>query len=195
VAVFVAMLVAGCASTSIKSAWFDPGYTGGPFRKILVVGVHGSLADSRVFEDIFTQKLGATGVEGVPGYRIVGSDGAGDEPAWTAAVARSGADGLLTVRLLRVDTQTRITTTMMSGPMLWGPYGGWWGPGMMPVQEVTQYDIASVETTLWDVKSRRVVWAATTDTFNPTTVAKETPGFADLIIEQLVARGLAPAKK
>jgi hypothetical protein len=40
-----------------------------------------------------------------------------------------------------------------------------------------------------------VVWAATTDTFNPTTVAKETPGFADLIIEQLVARGLAPAKK
>ena len=116
-ALVAAVLVAGCASTSIRSAWFDPGYKGGPFRKILVAGVHGNLADSRVFEDIFTQKLGAAGIEGVPGYRFLHSDAAPDEAAWTAAVTRSGADGLLTVRLLRVDTKTRVTTTMMSGPM------------------------------------------------------------------------------
>jgi hypothetical protein len=59
---------------------------------------------------------------------------------------------------------------------------------------VTQYDVASVETNLWSVTTRRVVWAATTDTFNPTTVGRETPGFATLIIDQLVARGLIAAR-
>jgi len=33
-----ALLVAGCAATSIPSAWYDTGYTGGPFRKIVVIG-------------------------------------------------------------------------------------------------------------------------------------------------------------
>jgi len=60
---------------------------------------------------------------------------------------------------------------------------------------VTQYDVANVETNLFDAKSKRVVWAGTTQTFNPRTVAQETPGFAKLIIAQLAARGLiAPSK-
>jgi hypothetical protein len=67
VALLTALLVAGCASTSIRSAWFDASYAGGAFRKILVVGVHGNVADTRVFEDIFAQQLKAAGVDGVPG--------------------------------------------------------------------------------------------------------------------------------
>lgn len=195
VAVAAAALLAGCASTSLKSAWFDSTWSGAAFRRVLVVGSGGNLADVRVFEDIFVQKLKAAGVDGVPGYVFVASDAPLDDAAWNAAVARSAADGLLTVRLLRVDTKTRVSTTMMPGPVMYGPYGGWWGPAMVPVAEVYQYDIASVETTLWDVRSRRVVWAGVTDTLNPTTVARETPAFADLIIGQLAERSLLAATK
>jgi hypothetical protein len=189
-----ALVLAGCASTSIRSAWYDASYSGGPFRKILVVGVHGSLADTRVFEDIFAQKLRAAGVDGVPGYLALPPGVAPGDPAWNAAVEASGADGLLSVRLLRVDTRTQVSTAMVPGPMMWGPYWGWWGPGYVAAPMVTQYDVASVETNLWSVTTRRVVWAATTDTFNPTTVGRETPGFATLIIDQLVARGLIAAR-
>jgi len=56
------------------------------------------------------------------------------------------------------------------------------------VPEVSQYDLANVATNLFDVKTKRVIWAGTTQTYNPTTVATETPGFADLIIGQLAAR-------
>lgn len=191
----LAALLAGCASTSLRSAWFDSTWSGGAFRRVLVVGSGGSFADVRVFEDIFAQRLKAAGVDGVPGYTIIGADAPQDDAAWNAAVGRSGADGLLTVRLLRVDTRTRVTTTMMPGPVLYGPYGGWWGPALVPVPEVYQYDIASVETTLWDVRTRRVVWAGVTDTMNPTTVARETPAFADIIIGQLAERSLLPAGK
>jgi hypothetical protein len=55
---------------------------------------------------------------------------------------------------------------------------------------VSQYQVAHVETTLFDVKTHRVVWGGTTQTFNPTTVRQETPAFADLIIGQLQARGV-----
>ena len=193
-ALAAALLVAACASTSIRSAWFDASYTGGPFRKILVVGVHGNVADTRVFEDIFAQQLKAAGVDGVSGYQVLPAGAAPGDPVWNAAVEVTRADGLLAVRLLHVDTRTQVNTTIVPGPMVWGPYGGWWGPGpgMVAVPQVTQYQVASVETNLWDVKTRRVVWAASTDTFNPTSVQQETPGFAKLIIGQLVARSLVP---
>jgi len=194
--VVVGWALAGCASTTLQSAWVDTSFRGGPFKKIVVVGAGTNLTNRRVFEDIFSQQLVAAGTQAVPGYQVLPDDARANEPAWNAGVAQSGADGLLLVRILGVDTKTTVTTTMVPGPAFYGPYyGGWWGPPMVAVPEVSQYDIANVETNLVDVKSRRVVWAGTTQTFNPTTVAKETPGFAQVIIQQLAARGLiAPVK-
>ena len=190
-----ALMVAACVSTSLQSAWYDTSYQGGAFKRILVVGVGSNIANRRVFEDIFSQRLSATGTQGTPGYQFLADEARANEPGWNAGVAQSGADGLLLVRLLGVDTRTQVYTTMMPGPMYGPYYGSWWGPSMVAVPQVTQYDIAHVETSLFDVKTKRVVWAGTTQTFNPSTVAEETPGFADLIIGQLAARKLIAAPK
>lgn len=198
-------LVAGCQSTSIRSAWFDTSFNAAPFRKIVVVGSVNSVADGRVFEDLFAERLRAAGVEGVAGYTVISDEARIADAAFASAVANTGAQGLLLVRLLGVDTRTQVTTTMVSGGMGWGsgPWGGstwggstWGGPrGMaVPVQEVRQYDLATVEVKLFDVQTRQLVWAATTTTFNPTSVARETPGFADLIIGQLASRAIIQAK-
>jgi hypothetical protein len=190
-----ALMVAACASTSLQSAWYDTSYNGGAFTRVLVVGVGSNVPNRRVFEDIFSQRLSATGTQGIPGYRFLADEARANESGWNAGVAQSGADGLLLVRLLGVDTRTHVYTTMMPGPMYGPYYGPWWGPSMVAVPQVTQYDIAHVEISLFDVKTKRVVWAGTTQTFNPSTVAEETPGFADLIIGQLAARGLIAAPK
>src|SRR5438046_7182830 len=100
------LLLAGCASTSLQSAWYDTSYTGGTFRKILVVGVGTNLTDRRVFEDIFAQQLSATGTQGIPGYQFMPDDARANEPGWNGGVARSGPDGLLDVRVLGADPQT-----------------------------------------------------------------------------------------
>jgi len=191
----VGLALLGCASTSLQSAWYDTSYSGGPFRKILVVGVGATLADRRVFEDIFAQQLTAAGTQGIPGYQFLPDAARQNEPGWDQGVASSGCDGLLLVRVIGVDTKTQVSTMMVPGPIYFGPYGRPWGPQMVAVPEVTQYDVANVETNLFDVKTKRVVWAGTTQTFNPTTVAKEAPGFAKLIIGQLAARGLIAAPK
>jgi len=197
----LATLVAGCQSTSIQSAWYDTNFRGGPMRKIVVVGSVDTVSDGRVFEDIFAARLRAAGVEGIAGYTVIGDEARVAEAPFGAAVAKTGAQGLLLVRLLRVDTRTQVSTTMVPGGMGWGWGGGWgggwgspFGPTMVPVQQVSQYDLATVESKLFDVQTKQLVWAATTTTFNPTSVARETPGFADVIIGQLAQRGIIPGK-
>lgn len=194
-----ALLLAACASTTMLSAWFDTSYQGGPLKKIVVVGVGAQATDQRIFEDAFAQQLRAAGIEGIPGYTVASGEAEQSDAAFTAALDRSRADGVLIVQLLGVDTRTPIATTMAPGPpMSWG----WsrapapsFGRTLVPMPQVSQQDIARVETRLYEIRSRQLIWAASTDTFNPTSVARETPGFAELVIRELRARGrIAGAK-
>jgi hypothetical protein len=163
--------------------------------KIVVVGIVDTVADGRIFEDIFSERLRMAGVNGVAGHTVIVNEARMADGPFANAVASTGAQGLLLVRLLRVDTRTQVTTTMVSGGWGWGPgWGSPFGPPMVPVQQVSQYDLATVETKLFDVQTKRLVWAGTTTTFNPTTVARETPGFADVIIGQLAQRGIISRK-
>jgi hypothetical protein len=208
--VLASLLLAACASTTIQSAWFDPSFTGPPMKKIDVIGVGTNLTNRRVFEDIFAQKLRDAGVDGVAGYTVIPDEARATQQPFTDAVVRTGAQGLLVVRLLGVDTRTQVSTTMVptgpmwgAGPGTWGGAGMWgggwgggaFGPAMMPVTEVSQYDLATVEVTLFDVTTGRVVWTATTQTLNPSSVPQEAPGFATLIIAQLTARGIIAGPK
>ncbi len=194
----VGLLLSACASTTLQSAWFDSSYQGGPLKRILVVGVTGSFSDRRIFDDIFAQALNSAGVQGIPGYQYIDNAPSASAEVFNDGVTRSGADGLLLVRLLAVDTQTTVATTMvpvLPGPM-GGPFGnlGPWGPTWYAVPDVRQYQVANVEATLFDAKTRRPIWSANTQTFNPASVATETPGYAKLIIAQLRARNLLLAK-
>jgi len=141
----------------------------------------------RVLEDVMVAKLRAGGVDAIPGWQFL-SDAPMDEGAFGAAVAKSGADALLMVRLLSVETQTTVWPPM--GPRIgwYGMYSGWYA-----YPDVTTSQTAIVETTLFDARSRRVVWSGTSETFNPTSVQKDAPTFADVILGALRKVGLLPA--
>ncbi len=182
----------GCQTTTIRSAWFDPTFAGPPMRKIVVVGDTNTTTSNRVLEDEFAQKLRDAGVAAIAGHTLGLASDAG-EPSFVAAVANSGAQGLLLVRVLGVDTRTNVSTTMVRGGMAWGRSP--WGSGVWePVTRVQQYDLASVETKVYDVKSRELVWAATTETINPRSVSQELPSFAALVIRELTGRGIIETK-
>lgn len=189
-----AILLAGCQSTSIRSAWYDPGFTV-PMARIVVAGNVPGAAQRRVLEESFAQSLHDAGVEGVPGHTIIDDAAWNDEDAFNAALVRAGAQGLLVVQLLGVDTRTNVATTLApAGRHGWhtGRWGGAgpWGPSVAPVANIQQYRLATVDTSLFDVQSGQLVWAATTQTFNPRSVQRETPAFASVIIGELKARGL-----
>jgi hypothetical protein len=194
-------LLTGCASTTLQSTWVDPAFTGGPFKKVFVMGLARNVTARRVFEDIMVAKLQAAGVQAVPAYRFIPGDSAVPEPSFDAAVAKSGADAVMMTRLLGIETQTNVSTMMVPGPVVGPRFGpgfgpgwgaGWWGPynAWYAVPQVTQYQIATAETTLYDVRTKRLVWTAISQTFNPQSVQTEAPGLADAVIGALRARGL-----
>jgi len=189
----VTLTLTACQTTSLQSAWFDPNFTGGPMHRIAIVAVGVNFANRRVTEDIFAQRLRGAGVDGAAGWTVIPDEARDSQAPFTEAVTKSGAQGLLMVRLLGVDTRTQVTTTMVAttGPMWGGPaWGGGWGTTMVPVSQVSQYNLAMVETTLYEVATGRAVWSGSTQTLNPSDFQRDAAGFADVIIGQLRARGL-----
>jgi hypothetical protein len=192
--VMLAALVAGCASTTLRDSWSDPSYTRGAFHKWIVVGVGGDTVAKRTFEDIMVARLRARGVDALPGYRYL-PEGRASESQLDGAVATSGADGLMMVHLRRVQTRTQVTTAMVPGPAYpgfgwYGVYGGWYS-----VPEVRQYDIATVETTVYEVYGKKLVWSGITETFDPRSVAQEAPQFSEVILDALAQHGIVPGKR
>lgn len=186
------LALAACASTTLRDSWYEPTYRGGPFRKLLVLGVSDNISERRTFEDIMAARLAATGLEATPAYRYLRESGKATEPELDAAVRASGADGLVMSRVRAIDRRTSVSMSMAPLPAFgwYGLYSGWY-----PMTEVRQYDIALVETSLFAADGKRVVWSGMTETYEPTSVAKDAPGFADLIVKALQQFGLVPAGK
>ena len=188
-------LVACASSTTLRDSWYDTAYRGGAFRKVVVLGVARDGAERRTFEDIAVSRLQAAGVDAVPSYRFLPEGDRVAEGRLDEAVRASGADALWMSRVRSIDRRTDVYQTLVPGPALWGP--GWYGmyTGWYPMTEVRQYDIASVETSVFDARTRSLVWAGVSETYEPRSVEKDAPGFADVIIRALRERGLLPAAK
>lgn len=186
------LVLAACVSTSLRDSWYDTAYRGGPFRKLLVLGVSGNISERRTFEDLMAARLAATGIEAIPAYRYLPEGGKVPEAQLDAAMRASGADGLLMTRIRAIDRRTSVSTSLAPVPAFgwYGLYSHWY-----PVTEVRQYDIATVETSLFAADGKRVVWSGMTETYQPTSVAKDAPGFAEIIVKALQQRGLVPAGK
>jgi hypothetical protein len=157
----------------------------------MVLGVTKNAVARRSFADISASRLRATGIEAMPGYQYSPQDGPVDESELIAAVRASGADGLLLVRLLHVDRQTRVATNYapMTFPGYYGFYMAW-----VAYPDVYQYDIATAEVNLFDVRTNKLLRGGTTETFNPSSVHRESAGFSDVVIAALAKRGLLPGR-
>ncbi len=195
--VLPALLLAACAtSTNLVNVWEDPAYSGGPFRKVIVLGL-GAEGSSQTFEDIFGAELTRRGVEGVPGHKLFPQ---GEQPSREAiekAARDAGADGFLVARLVKSDKEQQqvpgYSPTVVPGVGYYNNFYGYYTAAVTYTPPVTyDYEVVTVETNLWDVRTGKLVWAGTTQTFAPGSVNQEAPGFAKLIIDALAQRKLVP---
>jgi len=187
--VLLAALLGGCASTSLVNQWKSPEYTGGPIRKVMVVGVSRQPSVRRSFEDEFAAKLKAAGVEAIPSYTVIREEGKVDQAVLEAAVRKAGADGVMIARLVKREQETQVTTGSYGPTGVYGGYSSaWMGSYDMPT--VYQYDVVTIETSLYSTQQSKLVWSGTTETFAPTDVRKETARYADAIIGALRKQGV-----
>jgi hypothetical protein len=184
----------GCASTRIVNQWESP-EPGAPFRKVLVVAMLDNQSVRRTFEDEFVRALMARGVAAVPSYTVIPESGRVPEGRLDAAVKQTGADGVVSTRVVRVNQEVDVIPA--APPMYWGPpwgfrgwYGSAWGPAYAYPPQVVTRDVVYAEVRLYRAASDALVWAATTQTFAPGDARKESAAFADLILRQFAERKL-----
>jgi hypothetical protein len=185
-------LIAGCAAVPgpvATTTWRDPAFNGPPFRKIFVVGLRAQgLVDQRGFENLLVSTLQSAGIAAVPGWQFVPTDRMPDQATMRAAVARSGADAALLVRLSGFTTETAVvgTSSGVVAPVGADMYVGWYAPGIV----TDSYQAATIYTTLFDVATQRPVWTFNPPAYAPATLQQDAPRFANDVVGLLRSAGL-----
>ena len=193
-ALALALLAAatGCSGTKISRAWADPTLEENRFRKVMVLVIAASHARRETAEDRIYKKLTEDGVDVVRSYDTLPDHAIADRERLREAVEASGADALLAVKITGVSQDA----VVQEGREQWVPNGAnadYYGYVTMSYElarkpEVYESLVVSAETTLWDVASRKMVWAAQSDSRSrsetPTT-AQLTDDYADVVVKKV----------
>ena len=187
---------AGCATgPTLSESWRDPEFKGPPLRKLLVVGVSRSDTQRRIFEDTFTQGLVAMGSNGVVSYQLLPDTGALQDGRIQEAAKKAGADGLLTARVLRVEQRISVTPgqpmPMRGGAGFGRGFNNWYGSAWATTpSDVRQYEVVTIESTLWDLRTDRVVWTGTSQTTQTSNIERLSDQLATLLVGQMKNDGV-----
>jgi hypothetical protein len=180
------LVLAACtANVSITNQWRDPAWPGPPASNVVVVGISRSNTMRHVFEDTFSQQLQAAGIQASPSYTQIpaGNEGA---VGLRDLVKASGATAVLVTRVQRVEQKINVTP---SGPAYGGFYG-WYGGAWAATPDVTQYDVVTLETSVWDPRSEKLIWTVTTEAVARKNIPKATTELAQTLIPKLKADGI-----
>ena len=195
IATFVAALsVSAVASAGPKftSTWKAPEAAGISFagKKVaaLIISKDENLRISG--EEALVRELAAIGVPGgVASYRIVPREELKDPAKARVWYERSGAEGVVAMRLVSADVRRTWTPSTWTTPYystLWGYYGYGWGSVYDPGY-LREDMVAVIETLVFSVPQNKLLWAGVTESTNPKGAGK--------IIKDVVAATIKEMKK
>lgn len=195
----IIMLLASCAATSMMDSWRNPSLTGRRYQKVLVVSITKNENTRRVFEDILSAELGQRGVAAVPGYTLIAKDEKANKEVMERAVKASGAEGVLTIQTIKIEQQAGYQPGYIeSYPNFWYPpafptwnlYGYYGSTTYYEPPTTYMYEVATIQSNLFDVASGKLIWAATLQSSEPGNITSLSKDLARLVIEKLVKEGL-----
>jgi len=184
IACLLTLTLAACATTSVMNQWKDPAWRGPPATNFVVVGIARNEATRRVFEDTFVADLRAAGVQAQPAYTQIEA-GENGKVKLTDLVRASGADAVLTTRVQRVQQKLNVSPGYYYGG--YGGFYGWYGGAWASAPTVSQYEVVTLETNVWDPKSGTLIWAATTERVASPDIPKVTTQLAQALIPRMRA--------
>jgi len=179
---------AGCASTKLTSTWRDPALGPLQFHKVVGVALSADPTVRRLAEDEFVRAVGPA--RAVAGYTLIPDEELRDRDRARARLEGSGVDGAVVFRLAAVDERTRWVPPTTYGSM-WG-YWGWAGPMVYEPGYLTTDQYVQVETAAYSVADARLVWAARSQTINPSSVEDLIGDVVDVSVKALRAEKLIP---
>lgn len=189
-------LLAGCTSTSLVEKWQDASFSGAPLQRLLVVSVQRSDGRRRLFEDGMVAALARNGVQATPSYTLL-PDAVPQTGTLSATASREGYDGVLVLHQVGHSTRSNFTPgTVRYFPMtvatLDGKYTQIWQaiyePGYNEIEQQLDY-----QTDLFTTASGRLVWSATTRSFDLTSAKAITDDVSRRVLPEMLRSGLLAA--
>ncbi len=185
-------IFAGCSTgPHIVSEWRNPAYGTGLFKRVMVAGPGGETSVRRNFEDEFLVQLRAAGVDALPSYLYMSQDPAVDENKLKEAARKAGADALLFVRSVRVESKVESGGFSPYTSFGWwsGNFGGSLG-GYFGAPSPTHYNEYTSETTLYDIPKNEIVWTGTITTTEPENVRTAIRSYVEVVMKTLDEKNL-----
>ena len=192
----VFLFLPSCAATKLNAVWKDPEYQERP-QKIMVIGMLPAEVSKRFFEDEMVRNFQKHGTDAVISYSLLPSQPAPDRDAVMNVMREQRADSVLIARLM--DKKT-VQSYVPSSPApryggsgyygsSWGGYYGYAGGG------VRTDEFAVIQTNLYDLKTEKLVWTASSDTWLAENPKSLIANFIEVIMKDLVnAKIVGPGK-
>jgi len=180
----------GCSMTRVKTTWKAPDVQRVHFNRIVAFVVAKDQVARRSGEQRLCERIRR--VPCTPAYDVVPDADRGNVEEIARKVDAAGFDGAVVLRYAgqRIE-QTYVPPPPPAGP-LWGYYGAGWGMAYDPGY-IQQDQLVSIETTVYSVPDRKLLWAGTTESVNPSDVRRTVDEIVDAVAAEMRKAGLIPS--
>jgi hypothetical protein len=179
--IFVLAFAGGCTSTHIVNVWRNPNFAGPiEFKKILAVAIHPDGTTRRIAEDEMVRQIGPQRC--VAGYQVLDEGDRADATKLLAKAKSLGVDGLITIRILSIRTESTWQPSM--GPT--GFAGYYNGAVMVAAPGYLEVDhTVRVETRIYSVSDETLIWSGLSDTVDVPNIDKAVKEIANAVRDEL----------
>jgi hypothetical protein len=190
-----AFVVAACTTAKPIAEWRDRAYTGGPFEKILIVGISDRVTSRRAFENSFVDRLGEEKIKATAAFAVMPENARPTEKNIRAVIEDIHFDAVLTTHLVGVD-EKEIYQQAAYRPApyyrsFYGYYGRVGGYVYAPGYYRRQTNVR-LETNLYDTRSEALVWSMQSKTIDPGSIQELIDAEIRIVVKRLKSQRLLP---
>jgi hypothetical protein len=188
-----ALATGGCSSTRLVDVWSSPNApTTLKFSRVVTVCLFKDEISRRAGEDELVERIGPE--RATPSYRIMSLEQARDKDAARAIIERGEYDGAVVMRLVSVERQQTWVPGTPRPPGYSSSFYDYCSVGWSYAYEPGRYEvdtIVRIETVIYSLDGPdEMIWAAQSETFNPTSVTRTVKEIADAVTARMKKDGL-----
>jgi hypothetical protein len=174
--------------TRVKTTWKAQDIQQIQFKKVVAVVIAKDEVVRRNGEHQLCERIKR--VPCAPAFAVAADADRGNVDKMAQQVDAAGFDGAV---VLRYAGQRTHQTYVHTGAPLWGYYGHGWGTAYDPGY-VRQDELVDVETAVYSVPDRKLLWAGTTESMNPSDVRRTVDEIVDAVVAAMREDGVIPSE-
>jgi len=183
--VMISIIISSCATSVFRSVWNDSTYKGGPFKKVLVIGVDRNTYTQTMLEDRFVSRLAAKDVAAVASYTLFPEDELPDREAVLKKIHELGIDSVLVATIVNV----RDVGIYDTYPTEFN--SGYYDYYVLCCQSaVSEGYTVMIETKFFDAQYNKAIWSALSESALRNSLEPAINSFVSLVINNLLDKKL-----